>query len=63
MYQTAYSEMIDYTYDWPEHDMVQGYPVPYEEESDDWFNYEIKKSEQNDRYICNIYIYFFKNFS
>ncbi|VDK68955.1 unnamed protein product [Onchocerca ochengi] len=35
MYQTRYSEMVDYTYDWPEHDMVQGYPVPYEEEHND----------------------------
>lgn len=35
MYQTSYSELVDYTYDWPEHDMVQGYPVPYEEETED----------------------------
>ncbi|VDN24699.1 unnamed protein product [Gongylonema pulchrum] len=30
MYQTTYDEMVGYTYDWPEHDMVQGYPVPNE---------------------------------
>ncbi|VBB32609.1 unnamed protein product [Acanthocheilonema viteae] len=35
MYQTAYTEMIDYTYNWPEDDMVQGYPVPYEQEYED----------------------------
>uniref|UniRef100_A0A915PK80 Malic enzyme n=1 Tax=Setaria digitata TaxID=48799 RepID=A0A915PK80_9BILA len=35
MYQTTYNEMTDYTYDWPEHDMTQGYPVPYKEKHDD----------------------------
>ncbi|VDK87318.1 unnamed protein product [Litomosoides sigmodontis] len=35
MYQTCYTEMIDYTYNWPKDDMVCGYPVPYQQEYDD----------------------------
>ncbi|KAM3718892.1 NAD-dependent malic enzyme [Dirofilaria immitis] len=34
-YQTTYNEMIGYTYDWPENDMVHGYRVPYEKKHDD----------------------------
>ncbi|VDN05931.1 unnamed protein product [Thelazia callipaeda] len=28
MYNTNYDKIVDYRYDWPEQDMVQGYPVP-----------------------------------
>uniref|UniRef100_A0A0R3S370 Malic domain-containing protein n=1 Tax=Elaeophora elaphi TaxID=1147741 RepID=A0A0R3S370_9BILA len=34
-YQTTYIDMIDYTYNWPKDNMVQGYPVPYDHEYED----------------------------